>query len=161
MLGCAWQQMQKYAHTGGLRSIIFNTNNHSSKNLNQPHSKRGVLCSRSNVTLDVFIFLPLHHLLSVFQPRGSSRPSPKASWLNTYLPGELRLVCARVCVSVSECVLRLMSVLAVVDLYTTGRALTGCEERMSKEGSGSACRRAKTKNKTQKHVENSCISFHP
>lgn len=65
-------------------------------------------------------FSSLHHFLFVFYPQGSSRLSPKASWLNAYLAGELWLVCARacVCVNVSECVLGLMSVLAVVDRCT-------------------------------------------
>lgn len=56
------------------------------------------------------------------------------------------VACLHVCVSVSECVLGLMSVLAVVDLCTMGRALTGCEERMRKRAR-SARRHAKTKKK--------------
>lgn len=62
------------------------------------------------------------------------------------------VACLHVCVSVSECVLGLMSVLAVVDLCTMGRALTGCEERMRKRAR-SARRHAKTKKEVGKYVK--------
>lgn len=55
------------------------------------------------------------------------------------------VACLHVCVSVSECVLGLMSVLAVVDLCTMGRALTGCEEEERGPGVHAVMQRRKKK----------------
>lgn len=80
--------------------------------------------------LRCFYFSSLHHFLFVFCPQGSSRLSPKASWLNAYLAGELWLVCACacqrewVCLGANECVSSCGPVHHV--------ALIGCEGRTSK-----------------------------